>query len=143
MSDWLNGRQNNDMVMNQLRQHYGKSEGADPRSRAYFQREFVEAATQHARGGGGGQSLGGQQPRGRTGGATSINRQQRRGQTVGATSTNRVGRRQQQQQPAQPSARLTNLRAIFNPEGVKKKSRATSTFSKHQSCNERFILWLY
>ena len=75
MSDWLNGRQNNAMmVMKQLRQHYGKSEGADPRSTEYFQREFVEAATQHARGGGGGQSLGGQQPQGRTGGATSINR---------------------------------------------------------------------
>ena len=128
MSDWLNGCQTGVMVINQLRQHYGESKGADPKSAAYFQREFIESASQHARGGRGGQSRGSQQHRGRNG---------------GATSTNSGGWHQQQQQPSQPSDRLTHLRANFTPAGVKKKSRAESTFSKHQSCNERFILWLF
>ena len=56
MSHWLDGRQTGAMVINQLRQYYGESEGADPKSAASFQREFIESASQHARGGRGGQS---------------------------------------------------------------------------------------
>ena len=43
----------------------------------------------------------------------------------------------------EPSTRLAELRANFTADGVKKKSKASSTFYKHQQNNTRFILYLY
>jgi hypothetical protein len=39
--------------------------------------------------------------------------------------------------------RLADLRACMNPESIRKKSRAQSTFDKHQNNNERFIMYLW
>jgi hypothetical protein len=42
-----------------------------------------------------------------------------------------------------PGQRLEHLRQNFNPQNVLRASKATSTFNKHKSNNERFILYLF
>ncbi len=42
-----------------------------------------------------------------------------------------------------PGQRLEHLRQNFNPQNVLWASKATSTFNKHKSNNERFILYLF
>lgn len=39
--------------------------------------------------------------------------------------------------------RLERLRAQLNPEGIRRASKARSTFQKHQAENEMFVLFLY
>jgi hypothetical protein len=39
--------------------------------------------------------------------------------------------------------RVEHLRQNFNPQNVLRASKATSTFNKHKSNNERFILYLF
>ena len=39
--------------------------------------------------------------------------------------------------------RLAELRTCMNPESIRKKSRAQSTFNKHPNNNERFIIYLW
>lgn len=40
------------------------------------------------------------------------------------------------------SRRLAEYRANFNPESIRKSSKASSTFDKHQSNHERLLVWL-
>ena len=51
--------------------------------------------------------------------------------------------RSSDQCPSGPGERLKEIRLNFDPDGVLKLSKATSTFAKHQGYNERFILYLY
>jgi hypothetical protein len=47
------------------------------------------------------------------------------------------------QPPAPVGQRLANLRANFNPTNILRASKAASTFAKHKSNHERFIVHLY
>ena len=42
-----------------------------------------------------------------------------------------------------PNRRLAQIRQAFTATGVRKKSKAKSTFDGHQRNNERFILYLF
>jgi hypothetical protein len=39
--------------------------------------------------------------------------------------------------------RLANIRNNFNPENIRKSSKAKATFKKHRSSHERFIVHLF
>jgi hypothetical protein len=47
------------------------------------------------------------------------------------------------QPPAPVGQRLADLSANFNPTNILRASKAASTFAKHQSNHERFIVHLY
>jgi hypothetical protein len=42
-----------------------------------------------------------------------------------------------------PGRRLAEFRENFNPENIRKSSKSTATFAKHQSNHERLLVWLY
>jgi hypothetical protein len=42
-----------------------------------------------------------------------------------------------------PGCRLAEFRENFTPENIRKSSKSTATFAKHQSNHERFLVWLF